>query len=54
LLRQAGEDLAALDDAVERLDEGTFDTCVQCGGHIAIERLMALPGVRTCFECARR
>jgi DnaK suppressor protein len=54
LLRRAREDLVALDEAVERIDAGTFDTCVGCGGSIAIERLLALPGVRTCIECARR
>ena len=53
LLRRAREDLQALDDAVERIDEGTFDTCVSCAGPIAVERLLALPGVRTCIRCAR-
>ena len=38
---------------LERIDEGVFATCVECGGQIAIERLMALPGVRTCIACAR-
>ena len=53
LLRRAREDLHALDDAVERIDEGTFDTCITCAGPIAVERLLALPGVQTCIRCAR-
>jgi RNA polymerase-binding transcription factor DksA len=53
LLQRAHGDLEALDDAIERIDGGTFDVCVECAGPIAIERLMALPGVRTCIRCAR-
>ena len=52
LLHQAEDDLAALDATVERIDAGTADTCEVCGGTIAFERLMALPGVHTCVECA--
>jgi DnaK suppressor protein len=53
LLRRAREDLHALDDAVDRIDQGTFATCSTCAGPIAVERLLALPGVRTCIHCAR-
>ncbi|MEP7202130.1 MAG: TraR/DksA C4-type zinc finger protein [Ilumatobacteraceae bacterium] len=52
LLSQAEHDLAALDATSQRLDDGTAETCEVCGGPIAIERLMALPGVRTCIGCA--
>jgi DnaK suppressor protein len=52
LLNQARDDLVALDAALERIEEGTIDTCEVCGGPIAFERLLALPGVRTCVGCA--
>ncbi len=53
LLQQARLDLAALDEAVVRIDDGTIWSCSACGGPIVMERLLALPGVRTCIKCAR-
>lgn len=52
LLSQARDDLAALDGADERLDDGTITTCSTCGGQISVDRLLALPAVRTCIACA--
>lgn len=52
LLQQARDDLVALDAALERIDQGTALDCSVCGGPIAMERLLALPGVATCIECA--
>ena len=52
LLTQARHDLVALDAALERIDNGSIETCEVCGGPIALERLFALPGVRTCIGCA--
>ena len=52
LLRQAEEDLAALDLALERVDNGTAQMCESCGDSIALERLLALPTTRLCVRCA--
>lgn len=52
LLDQARKDLIALDATVDRIDDGTADTCAVCGGTIAVERLLALPEVSTCIDCA--
>ena len=52
MLAQARDDLVALDAALDRLGNGTIETCSVCGGPIAFERLLALPGVRTCVKCA--
>ena len=52
LFRQARADLAALDDAVARVVDGTIAVCATCGGPIALERLLALPHTRTCISCA--
>jgi len=45
--------LRQVEEAVERLDEGTYGTCVSCGKPIAAERLEAIPWVPTCIDCAR-
>ena len=52
MLAQARDDLVALDAALDRVDNGTIETCDVCGGSIAFERMLALPGVRTCVRCA--
>ena len=52
LLRQARDDLAGLDRATERVDDGTITTCTVCGGPIALERVLALPSTRTCIRSA--
>ncbi|MCX6520818.1 MAG: TraR/DksA C4-type zinc finger protein [Actinobacteria bacterium] len=52
LLQQARHDLAAIDGAAPSLAHGELPTCQNCGGPIGAERLLALPGVRTCIRCA--
>jgi DnaK suppressor protein len=52
LLRQAHDDLGVLDVAMARLEDGSITTCVMCDGPIPLERLLALPGVRSCIRCA--
>jgi DnaK suppressor protein len=54
LLRQAQDDLVALDRAAERVRAGTYGTCERCGGPIAEERLAALPATRICIACANK
>jgi DnaK suppressor protein len=40
--------------ALERLNEGEYGTCVECGEAIAPARLRALPEVQTCVRCQDR
>jgi RNA polymerase-binding transcription factor DksA len=54
LIEQADAHLDEIAHALERLDAGTYGTCVECGGAIAEERLQARPAVRTCITCASR
>ena len=54
LIEQASTHLDDIARALERLDSGTYGTCVQCGEVIAVERLQARPVVRTCIACASR
>ena len=53
LLRAARAHVEALDEALARLDAGSYGTCVACRGPIGVERLAALPAVTTCVSCAR-
>ncbi|HJQ49506.1 MAG TPA: TraR/DksA C4-type zinc finger protein [Gaiellaceae bacterium] len=50
----SGQVLAAIDAALKRIDEGTYGTCVGCGGQIRYERLEATPWVSLCIDCKRR
>ena len=43
--------LAKIDDALDRIENGTFGICCNCGGQINIKRLMARPVVTLCIEC---
>jgi DnaK suppressor protein len=45
--------LAAIDEALGRIDNGTFGTCARCGNAIADERLEAMPSAMKCIECKR-
>ena len=40
--------------ALERLDEGEYGRCVECGEMIAPARLRAMPEVLTCVRCQDR
>lgn len=46
--------IALLDDALVRLNAGTYGRCIGCSKPIAPARLAALPGVETCVDCAAR
>jgi DnaK suppressor protein len=49
----AGSVLAAIDAALQRIEDGTYGTCTRCGGEIGHERLEALPYAELCIECKR-
>jgi DnaK suppressor protein len=40
-----------IDDALERMEEGTYGVCDSCGLEIAEERLTAMPFTRLCRDC---
>jgi DnaK suppressor protein len=46
--------LRAIDDALARLEDGSYGKCVQCGQKIASERLAAVPYAAFCIQCARK
>lgn len=52
LVRQARRHLGEIDEAIARIDAGTYGTCASCGEAIASERLEVRPVARTCISCA--
>jgi len=45
------EKLQAIEDALERIDAGTYGICESCEEEIAQARLEAMPFTRLCFAC---
>ncbi|MGE5560009.1 MAG: TraR/DksA C4-type zinc finger protein [Chloroflexota bacterium] len=43
--------LEKIDNALERIDEGTYGTCERCGAEIGDERLDAMPMTTLCKAC---
>ena len=52
LLDQAREQLSELDAALQRLNDGSYGLCRQCGRPIGAARLEARPAADTCITCA--
>ena len=50
ILEQVEAELADVEHALRRLDEGTYGTCEACGKVIPDERLEAMPAARLCLE----
>lgn len=53
LLTMHSKALKDIDEALERLDEGTYGTCVDCGKEISEKRLEAVSFTLYCLECQR-
>ncbi len=54
MLRLRGREqrlLKKIDEAIERIDNGTFGICDDCGNEIDIKRLDARPVTTMCIEC---
>jgi len=45
------EVLADIDEALEKLGNGTYGKCESCGLEIAMERLEAVPYAKLCLKC---
>jgi RNA polymerase-binding transcription factor DksA len=54
LLQNQERALEEIAEALERVRQGTFGRCEECGGPIPKARLQALPYARHCVECARK
>ncbi|WDT82148.1 MAG: TraR/DksA C4-type zinc finger protein [Candidatus Manganitrophus sp.] len=43
--------LKKIDEAIDRINEGTFGVCESCGGQISVKRLKARPVTTLCIDC---
>jgi RNA polymerase-binding transcription factor DksA len=50
ILEQVEAELADVEHALRRLDDGTYGSCEVCGKPIPEERLEAMPATRLCLE----
>lgn len=46
--------LIAIDDAIKRIDEGSYGKCENCGGPIPRQRLKAMPQAVNCIKCQEK
>jgi RNA polymerase-binding transcription factor len=46
--------LQMVDNALDRIREGTFGECISCGADINAKRLEAVPWTRHCIECQEK
>ena len=51
LIQMKAETLNKINDALRRLEEGTYGNCFECGEEIAEKRLRALPFAVRCKDC---
>ena len=54
LLENEDQLLDEINDALDRIEQGTFGRCEECGQEISRERLEALPYARYCVLCAQK
>ncbi len=51
-IASAGSDtIKEMEEALERIENGTYGTCELCGNDIAQNRLIAVPHARLCINC---
>ena len=43
--------LRAIEEAIHRIDQGTYGICMECENEIAPARLDAVPWTRVCIDC---
>lgn len=46
--------LQAIEEALRRMDQGTYGICRDCGEEIAPARLNAIPWTRVCITCKEK
>jgi RNA polymerase-binding protein DksA len=50
----AGQVLSEIDAALQRIEDGTYGICSNCGDEIPRERLEANPWASLCIDCKRK
>lgn len=51
LIQMKTETLKKIEDALKRLEEGTYGNCFECGDEVSERRLRALPFAVRCKDC---
>jgi DnaK suppressor protein len=51
LTQMKAESLSKIDQAIQKLEEGTYGSCEDCGTEIASARLKAVPFADRCIHC---
>ena len=46
------QELSAIDEALRRIHEGRYGTCLSCGGPLGLQRIRAIPEARFCLGCS--
>jgi len=52
LRREASEELLQIDQALQRLNAGTYGLCTRCNNPISDARLNAIPYTAECINCS--
>ena len=53
LLNLSNKKLRDINEVLDRLDEGTYGVCEECGENIGEKRLRVMPFARCCVKCQR-
>ena len=53
LARYSSEEIAAIREALKRIDDGSYGTCAACDRRIGRRRLRVIPQAAACVRCAR-
>ena len=54
LMQSEGGTLEQIEAALERIEDGTYGECEECGARIPKQRLNAIPYAIMCVKCASR
>jgi len=54
LIERSEDRLRLIEQALARVDNGTYGTCGECGEDIPLERLKALPFALLCVDCQQK
>ena len=49
---ESRNELNQINHALERIENGEYSTCSECGDEISLERLQAVPYTNLCIGCA--
>ncbi len=45
-------ELEAIDAALRRIADGSYGTCLACGGPLGLQRIRAIPEAKYCLSCS--